>query len=326
MQYAVIKWHFLTAVRFGTSKGQLADSSYIMHSDTLFSALCQEALLFGGQEAIQRLYGLCSSGQLLFSDTMPFLNEQYFLPKPVLRAERVQQENSSVLKKAYKKLKYIPAELYGIYLQSLAGESFFDVETVNQAGSDFAVSNNRVMAGVTGYDATQPFYVNVWNFAENAGLYVIVVFNDEADLLWVVQLMENLGLHGVGGKKNSGMGKFEPEDVIFLQDAYSDGLGALRDLLLLEQGSWYMTLSAALPRPEEMEQALEGAAYQVMKRSGFVDSVHYGKEKQKRRTLYLLSAGSCFRSRFDGDIYDVANGGTHPVYRYAKPLFMGVKL
>lgn len=27
---------------------------------------------------------------------------------------------------------------------------------------------------------------------------------------------------------------------------------------------------------------------------------------------------------FEGDIYDVTNGGSHPVYRYAKPLFMGV--
>lgn len=28
--------------------------------------------------------------------------------------------------------------------------------------------------------------------------------------------------------------------------------------------------------------------------------------------------------RTGGDIYDVTNGGSHPVYRYAKPLFMGV--
>ena len=26
----------------------------------------------------------------------------------------------------------------------------------------------------------------------------------------------------------------------------------------------------------------------------------------------------------EGDVYDVSNGGSHPVYRYAKSLFMGV--
>ena len=29
---------------------------------------------------------------------------------------------------------------------------------------------------------------------------------------------------------------------------------------------------------------------------------------------------------FAGDIYDVSEGGKHPVYRYAKPIFMGVSL
>ena len=40
--------------------------------------------------------------------------------------------------------------------------------------------------------------------------------------------------------------------------------------------------------------------------------------------MYVFAAGSCFKNEFEGDIYDVTNGGSHPVYRYAKPLFMGV--
>ena len=72
MQYAVIKWHFTTIVRFGNSKGQLAESDYIMHSDTLFSALCQEALAMEGKEGVQKLYTLSSNNQLIFSDTMPY--------------------------------------------------------------------------------------------------------------------------------------------------------------------------------------------------------------------------------------------------------------
>ena len=110
MQYAVMKWHFNTAVRFGSSKGQLADSEYIMHSDTLFSALCQEALKQGGEAALLKLYELCKENKLLLSDTMPYIEETYFLPKPLMHIERTEQESSSVLKKAHKKLKYIPFE------------------------------------------------------------------------------------------------------------------------------------------------------------------------------------------------------------------------
>lgn len=87
-----------------------------------------------------------------------------------------------------------------------------------------------------------------------------------------------------------------------------------------------MTLSCALPQDNELAFALDGAAYQIVKRSGFIDSVHYAKEQRKHRVLYVLAAGSCFRNKFDGDIYDISNGGNHPVYRYAKPLFLGVNL
>lgn len=242
MQYAVIKWHFYTAVRFGTSKGQLADSSYIMHSDTLFSALCQEALKLGGSEALRRLYALCSSNRLLLSDTMPFIDKSYFLPKPILQLERPIQESNSVLKKAYKKLKYIPADLFEVYLQSLQGKCQFDVEAVNSLLKDFATNANRVMVGVTNKAVPQPFYVNTWTFAENAGLYVLVAFENETDIYWLEQLMRNLGLQGIGGKKNSGLGKFEVEEIIFLNKACSEGMKALQKLLSLEE-KWYMTLS-----------------------------------------------------------------------------------
>lgn len=325
MQYAVMKWHFTTAVRFGNSKGQLADSDYIMHSDTLFSALCQEALKLGGEAELNKLYALGKEGKLLFSDTMPYIEETYFLPKPLMHIERTEQESSSVLKKAHKKLKYIPSALYESYIQSLVGKESFDVHAVNDLMHGFAHQDNRVMAGVTGNEDTKPFYVNTWTFVENAGLYVIIGYEQEADVYWLENLMRHLGLDGVGGKRNSGLGKFDIEDSIFLADAYSDGLEALQKLLTAE-GDWQMTLSCTLPTKDELNNALDGAAYQVVKRSGFVHSAEYAAEQRKHNNLYVLSAGSCFKTKFDGDIYDVSNGGNHAVYRYAKPLFMGVKV
>lgn len=325
MQYAIIKWHFTTAVRFGSDKGQLAESDYIMRSDTLFSALCQEALKLGGETHLQKLYQLCKTGRLFLSDTFPYVDEDYFLPKPLLHVTRTEQESSSVLKKAHKKLKYISAEKYKDYLQSLLGNSVFDVQLENQLLKDFVYQDSRVMAGVTGNVDTKPFYVNAWKFAENAGLYVIIGYEQEEDISWLKYLMDNLGLRGVGGKKTSGLGKFEADDPIFLSDPYSEGLEALQRLLTTD-GNWNMTLSCALPQDNELAFALDGAAYQIVKRSGFIDSVHYAKEQRKHRVLYVLAAGSCFRNKFDGDIYDISNGGNHPVYRYAKPLFLGVNL
>jgi CRISPR-associated protein Csm4 len=325
MQYAVFQWHFLTAVRFGTSKGQLAESSYIMRSDTLFSALCLEALKQGGEAALNQLYQLFHNRQLLISDTMPYVAEQYFLPKPILHVENPMQESSSVLKKAHKKLSYISSTQFSDYLQSLTGVGSFDAVTAGEQVKNCASQQNRVMVAVTGNEDSLPFYVNTWSFAENAGLYLIVAYEEKNDLFWLEQLLTGLGYSGVGGKKTSGLGKFEMDDVIYLEDAYLDSLEVLQQLLTAKS-NWYMTLSGALPQDNELEQALQGAAYQVMKRSGFIDSTDYAPEQRKHKNLYLLSAGSCFRQPFQGDIYNVAGTGNHPVYRYAQPLFLGVNV
>lgn len=85
-----------------------------------------------------------------------------------------------------------------------------------------------------------------------------------------------------------------------------------------------MTLSNALPTDDEIPSVLANASYRLLKRSGFVSSPTYAKEQRKHRDLYVFSAGSCFKTKFFGDIYDVSMNGNHPVYRYAKPFFVEV--
>ena len=95
---------------------------------------------------------------------------------------------------------------------------------------------------------------------------------------------------------------------------------------LQKKSDRYMLLSVALPADEELENAMENASYLLEKRSGFVASSDYAEEWRKKKDLYVFTAGSCFVNCFAGDIYDVSEGGKHPVYRYAKPIFMGVSL
>lgn len=324
MQYAVIKWHFTTIVRFGNSKGQLAESDYIMHSDTLFSALCQEALAMEGEEGVQKLYTLSSNNQLIFSDTMPYSDETYFLPKPILHVAQVERETNSVLKKEHKNLKYISATHYNDYIEYLNNQKAFDVINENKLLSNLVHHENRVMVSLQGNEVSQPFYVDGWRFADDAGLYFLVGYEAEEEMSWLESLLYRLELSGVGGKRNIGFGKFEMDDPFYLDEyAYSDGLLALWSLLN-KKGTYSMTLSNALPTEEEMQGVLDDASYRILKRSGFVSSSAYAKEQRKHRDLYVFSAGSCFKTKFAGDIYDVAMNGNHPVYRYAKPFFVGV--
>ena len=64
----------------------------------------------------------------------------------------------------------------------------------------------------------------------------------------------------------------------------------------------------------------------LIKRSGFISSQTYADTFRKKKELYCFKAGSCFSHKFDGDIFDLSEGGNHPVYRYAKPLMMGVDI
>ena len=68
--------------------------------------------------------------------------------------------------------------------------------------------------------------------------------------------------------------------------------------------------------------ALDGAYYTVARRGGFTNSEQIAP--LKKRTVHLLGAGSTFRRRFAGTVLDLGVGMPHPVWRYARGMFMGV--
>lgn len=131
------------------------------------------------------------------------------------------------------------------------------------------------------------------------------------------KIADSIVLYRNWWKKSGGLGKYR----------YNEGQIPEQLLECLQKKSdRYMLLSVALPADEELENAMENASYLLEKRSGFVASSDYAEEWRKKKDLYVFTAGSCFVNCFAGDIYDVSEGGKHPVYRYAKPIFMGVSL
>ena len=91
--------------------------------------------------------------------------------------------------------------------------------------------------------------------------------------------MASLSYSGLGGKRSSGLGRFECR-AFPVPDALLRGLA--------RKGSRYMLLSCALPRDEELDQAVEGADYQLVKRSGFVASADYAPQQMRKRDLYVF--------------------------------------
>ena len=88
----------------------------------------------------------------------------------------------------------------------------------------------------------------------------------------------------------------------------------------------WMLLSAALPADAELESVIPSACFQVVRRGGFTHPRGKNAELLKKQTQYFLSNGSIIAQPFSGDLFDVGFSPDHPIYRYSKPILLGVNL
>ena len=307
MEYTIYKFKFRSGVHFG--ENSLENSTYSFHADTLFSALCHEAVKHG-KEALEKLVEYIKSGKLLLSDAFPYIEDTYYIPKPMKQIQMSEdKKGDSKLKKMYKKLRYIPLKDLDGYLKG-AG-------ITDEAGrlDELGKTEMRVMASIRGEKEAVPYRTETYFFNQGNGLYVIVGYEDNEAGEYLEKLLCSLETDGIGGKRTAGLGRFEIHK------------HKLPDELLKhinQKGRMYMTLSVSLPKDDELEQAVNNAQYKLIKRSGFVASDKYADEYMRKRDLYVFDSGACFVNKFEGDIYDVSCGGKHAVYRYAKALWLGV--
>lgn len=325
MEYKIYKLRFKTGVHFGN--GLLNDSINTVKADTLFSALYLEALNIGKND---ELYKMANDSRLFISDAMPYIKNDIFLvPKPMIlvktdkKQDKDEIENNSVIKKRVKNIKFLPITNLDDFLNG-------DIEKIQDDSLKTGYFEGMTKARVRSHDEngipidTLPYHVGVYNFDENAGLYIITAYEDEEVIKLIEELLTSLSHTGIGGKRTSGLGKFDLER----RDLASDFANKLFTKKHISDKIFkkYMTLSTSLPKDDELDNALINSSYLMEKRSGFIYSTTYSDEFRRKKDMYVFSSGSCFENLFDGDVYDVSEGqNTHKVYRYAKPLFLGVE-
>mgnify|MGYP000935494121 FL=1 len=168
-----------------------------------------------------------------------------------------------------------------------------------------------------------PYYVGTFVFAKNTGLYGIIQ-GEESIVQLSLDLLEQLGLSGIGGKRSSGYGKFRFHDDPFVLDEeppYDDAI-ELKRRMDDKTAQWHMNMSLLIPHAGDINDIKQGF-YSLKKRSGFVSSFGFGYV-HKRHDIYGIASGSCFKSRPVGEIASMENDKGHPVYRNGKALYLGV--
>ncbi|NCC79231.1 MAG: type III-A CRISPR-associated RAMP protein Csm4 [Clostridia bacterium] len=305
----VYKMHFRTAVHFGS--GILADSHMTFKADTLFSALCMEALYFGGVQMLEDWVELAREGRVRISDGFPYYGSRLYLPKPLKPFNQIENQKE-IDSKVLKKLQYIPAEKIRAFSRDGA-----DQELISDVSLSFGIHHVDQKAAIRGLEETMPYSVGAFTFHQDRGLYVLVAYKDDQALEMFEMLFDALSFRGIGGKTNAGMGKFS-----FTRDEVpeyiSSHLGA-------DHPGMKMTLSTSMAKTEELDEVLKEAYYLLEKRSGFVASENYSDTQMRKKDSYFFRSGSCFSKGYEGDVFDVSEGGTHPVYRYGYPLFLEVE-
>ena len=312
------KMRFSTGVRFGT--GGLSKGSFTMMADTVFSALCIEAAA-RKNGSLEKLVATVEADDFRISDLMPYIQDRYYLPKPMCDLP-LAENSDSVKKKAMKKLTYVPADELTEFLKGTLNVEKESDYFRHQLGRSQLVQkavitraeNNEVGSKE---EDTKPYGAQVYSFEEGSGLYLLALAKTEEILEFVEDLLRSLGVTGIGGKISAGYGKF---------DLVSEEVPAtLQERCTLDNYNSFMSLSCCLPKEQDLEQSLEGARYRLERRGGFVQSEEYAATPRKKREVFFMKAGSSFSFPFSGSILDVSEGGAHPVYRYAKPLWLGLK-
>lgn len=331
MQYNVFLLKFLTPVHFGDTAGGggLDKISLTCSADTFFSALCTEAAV-AKPALLKELLKETSAGRLVFSSLFPYYlqaNEdvELYLPRPLYTPARAPKKLSSFAEtkelatklKKLKKASYVRASKIGQLIDPKEESATLELP-------EFAapLTAGRVNLRL---DEPLPYYVSSYVFAPRSGLYFVcgTEENNLADLL--EELLTDLGCSGIGGKRSSGYGKFELADnkwEISDGGGFYDDDNALAAMLTDTAAPIQMCIAPFCPSPDETGAIKEGS-YKLTKRGAFTACAG---ENIKGNSIYMLTEGSCFKKRFSGTLQEQhIEGIEHPIYRYAKGMFVGLK-
>ncbi|MGI6781389.1 MAG: type III-A CRISPR-associated RAMP protein Csm4 [Acholeplasmataceae bacterium] len=292
----IIKLKFITAIHYGNNgKPGLLSTDNMILSDTIYSAFCEI-----NPNDIDKLIGLLENNQLRISDMLPYVDDKLLIPKgiDVIKFESIDEIDRTTFKKV-KKLDYIPMDKIEKMASNCSEELIEEALKLQDSIGNFDIkTSNRISRDG---DDTLPFIMETFTFNHNSGLYLIVDYDTDETFDFVKNKIMSLGYLGVGGKRSSGLGKFEINNITEILNDKTKGK--------------YLLLSTALPRNK-----IEITNFSIIKRSGFYEQ---NGEAYKKKDVYAIKSGLMLDEPFEGVILKDL-GKNHTVYRFLMPLFMRV--
>lgn len=328
-------------VHFGELGIGMEETSDRVHSDTLFSAwVSAYARLFGKVAVEELLEQFEPQIDPLFRLSSTFIYRQtqektiYYLPRPLKRPVNY-PDNDLDFSKEYKKLNYLPLEIWQCWYQG-EGWQESDAEElkarVKKEKSQFKALENSGAFEYKAFEkeklpkiavdrttrATNIYHTNFVYFKENAGLYFLVEFSNSEFQNTFLNVLNFLGEEGIGGERSSGAGQFKVES--------SELTDKWEQIIKFEKGNFYSLISLFW-KQSLSEGFLENSSYELLRRGGWISSSPSGSQR-RRQSVQMFAEGSVFQDKPKGQLADVTPEGfnAHKIYRSGMSLSLPITL
>lgn len=311
---------FTSPVRWGSDhdRGSLDRAAFTCHSDTLFSAICNEWMKTNGEASLEKLFSSVHDNQFRISDLLPYKEKKCYLPKPdgLYLKKTIPPETF----KQVKKLDYLSLEDFEQYLMEIFSA---DTSLSTYTKPRFVLDYSNTKVNTKGAHS-RPYLVSAYEFLENAGLYFMIDIPENLKAEFQ-QVMESLQTTGMGGKRSIGYGQFDVERHVETETAASETEKILYRRISEEAGP-FMNLSLVLPKPEEVKKILDEDCYiSLLERKGFVQPIGL-----KRKSVTMIQTGSILKEKIEGTLVNVSpdqnkeDQDIPKVYRYGKGFYLGL--
>jgi CRISPR-associated protein Csm4 len=311
MKCEIVKLFFKSPLHIGEREGLMEDSNFIIHSDTLFSAICNAFRSLYGNKALEELLNLFIKNPPFFlSSAFPFFKGNLLFPIP-LNFKPPEEDF-----KSYKKLQLIPEELWdelcnGKPLRKDDYEFIQDRKAIlprNEVrklkDKNYCIWEEREIQRISLDRITSTS--NIFNFREisfkeNSGLFFLIDWKNPSFSRKIEASIRLLGEDGIGGDRGIGKGVFTTE---FSEYEIN-----------YPKGNDYLILSLFFPSQDEMKDF--AGIYDFKLRGGYVLS--FDNTTRRKKYVRMLTEGSIIKNKKPiGSFVDITPDGFkgHRVYRY----------
>ncbi|AHJ29706.1 type III-A CRISPR-associated RAMP protein Csm4 [Nodularia spumigena CS-584] len=319
-----------------------------IRSDSLFSAwVSNYARLFQkeGVEELLQLFPTDKQPQLIppFRISSTFIYRQvgvniiYYLPRPLKFPINYPDEDLAFFK-AYKKLNYLPLEIWERWYQG-TGFTTDDAEELEKHISD--KTQGKLLATAETFNhskackiqqlpkiaidrntrATNIYHTGFVQFAwekdkNPAGLYFLLELSPEGEKLAdkLQAALHLLGEEGIGGERSSGAGRFK---VSWLE------LPKNWQKVVNFKGGNHHTLMSLFWDDDISSDLLKNSSYEILERGGWI-----AESQLRRQMVRMFSEGSVFSTLPQGKLVDVKpkEFTKHSIYRSGISLSLPIKV